>query len=226
KDELESLKSQLSEQMAEKEDKLSELEEEQDQLEDYKVSLEDEQEILRKQEAANQKAIELAKQEKQKLGHLAKENSNSGKSSGGSGSGVTSSGKFTHPVSNGVTSEYGQRWGKLHAGIDYGSPVGTSVKSAASGVVISTHTEYDGTMNGYGNAILISHSINGESYTTLYAHLSSISVSAGQTVSGGQTIGASGNTGSSTGPHLHFEIHKGGWNASKSNSVNPLNYLN
>ncbi|NAP01412.1 peptidoglycan DD-metalloendopeptidase family protein, partial [Halomonas sp. MG34] len=67
--------------------------------------------------------------------------------------------------------------------------------------------------------------LNGKTYTTLYAHLRSISVSAGQTVSQGQNIGQTGNSGGSTGPHLHFEVHEGGWNAAKSNSVNPMKFF-
>ncbi len=68
---------------------------------------------------------------------------------------------------------------------------------------------------------MVSHYINGKSYTTLYAHLSSISVSSGQKVSQGQKIGAVGSTGDSTGPHLHFEIHNGGY----GNPVNPRNHV-
>src|SRR5699024_1889643 len=151
--------------------------------------------------------------------------SNSDKSSIPEPSGAA---KFSYPTSVGITAGYVHRWGSLHACVDFGVGVGTPVSAAASGVVVSTNTENDGQMNGYGNVVLVAHSINGTTYTTLYAHLSSISVSAGDKVSRGQTIGASGNTGQSTGPHLHFEIHKGGWNASKSNSVNPLSsgYLN
>ncbi|MDC3416143.1 M23 family metallopeptidase [Aquibacillus sp. 3ASR75-54] len=95
----------------------------------------------------------------------------------------------------------------------------------ADGIVISTNTPWDGQMNGYGNVILIAHSVNGTVYTTLYAHLDSMSVTAGQSVSKGQTIGKMGSTGNVTGPHLHFEVHKGGWNAAKSNAVNPMNML-
>lgn len=135
-------------------------------------------------------------------------------------------GKFIWPANGPKTSDYGWRshpisgGKKLHAGMDIGVGIGTPLQAAASGVVISA-----GAMNGYGNTIMISHSIDGQSYTTLYAHLDSVSVSAGQHVSQGQTIGATGNTGGSTGPHLHFEIHEGGWNAAKSNSVDPLKYL-
>ena len=68
---------------------------------------------------------------------------------------------------------------------------------------------------------MISHSINGQTYTTVYAHLNSRSVGNMQTVSKGQVIGYMGNTGDSFGQHLHFELHRGGWNAAKSNAINP-----
>lgn len=133
---------------------------------------------------------------------------------------------LSYPVSAGITSGYGHRWGELHAGIDFGVPIGTPVRTAAPGVVIQTNTDGQPGMSGYGNVVLVSHYINGTSYTTLYAHLDSINVSQGQTVSAGQVIGSSGNTGQSTGPHLHFEVHRGGWNAAKSNSIDPLSMLN
>ncbi|MGN1399886.1 MAG: murein hydrolase activator EnvC family protein [Bacillus sp. (in: firmicutes)] len=128
-----------------------------------------------------------------------------------------SSGSWTKPAAGYLTSGYGARWGKLHAGIDIGGPVGTPVVAAASGVVIRSYFS-----SSYGNCILVSHSINGQVYTTLYAHLNSRNVSSGASVSKGQQIGTLGNTGRSTGPHLHFELHKGSWNASKSNAVNPV----
>src|SRR5690625_2738190 len=138
--------------------------------------------------------------------------------SGGGGGGGT----FIMPSAGGVTSEYGWRTHpihggtKLHAGMDIGVGIGSSVKAAASGVVSTV-----GSMGGYGNVVIISHSINGKSYTTLYAHLNSQSVSVGQSVSQGQEIAKSGNTGASTGPHLHFEIHQGGY----GNPVNPRNHM-
>src|SRR5699024_6866088 len=122
-------------------------------------------------------------------------------------------GDFIRPVGNGITSGFGHRWGRLHAGIDFGTPIGTPVKASASGSVRTT-----GTMSGYGTTIMVDHYVNGQVYTTLYAHLSSISVSPGQTVKQGQVIGNTGNTGRSTGPHLHFEIHPGGWR----NPSNPM----
>jgi len=204
--------------------------------EDEKNALE-EQAVKEKAERKKEEQSAKQKDEPKKEEQSEKQSTGtSGSSKSNSGTPKTTStapapsggGKFSYPTSGGITSGYGQRWGTLHAGVDFGVGVGTPVTAAASGVVISTNTTNDGQMNGYGNVILVAHSIGGSSYTTLYAHLSSMSVSAGDKVSRGQTIGASGNTGDSTGPHLHFEIHKGGWNASKSNSVDPLSsgYLN
>ena len=72
---------------------------------------------------------------------------------------------------------------------------------------------------------MITHSINGKTYQTLYAHLRNLGVGTMQTVSQGQFIGYMGNTGRSTGQHLHFEVHNGTWNGSKSNAVNPLSVV-
>src|SRR5690606_34029763 len=108
-----------------------------------------------------------------------------------------------------------------HRGVDIANATGTTVKAAASGYV-----SYAGAMGTYGNVVMITHSINGQAYTTVYAHLNSIAVSAGQGVSQGQYIAGMGSTGRSTGPHLHFEVHIGSWNGSRSNAVNPMNYIN
>ncbi|MDY0393223.1 M23 family metallopeptidase [Virgibacillus halophilus] len=132
-------------------------------------------------------------------------------------------GMLSYPVNAPITSGYEARWGTFHYGIDFGVPVGTPIHAAASGVVFMTSTENDGMMNGYGNVVLVTHVINGKTYTTLYAHLNSIDVSEGQTVSRGQVIAHSGNTGESTGPHMHFEVHNGNW--SYHGAVNPMPYL-
>ncbi|MBD2409502.1 hypothetical protein FACHB389_10675 [Nostoc calcicola FACHB-389] len=129
--------------------------------------------------------------------------------------------KFIRPVGKQypLTSGYGQRGGRLHAGVDIGCPVGTPVVSSASGVVASTVTECQvgdrGCGGRYGNIVIISHSGGWE---TRYAHLNTVSVTVGQQVLQGQVIGTSGNTGSSTGPHAHVEIRKNG------NSLNPLKF--
>lgn len=105
--------------------------------------------------------------------------------------------------------------GKGHNGIDLGTPIGTKVMSAAAGIVKGAG-DTDKTCQGasYGRWVLIEHT-NGLS--TLYAHLSVISVSEGQSVTAGQMIGLSGNTGYSTGPHLHFTVY-----ASQGVKVNSL----
>lgn len=109
---------------------------------------------------------------------------------------------FGMPVYGRVTSPFGLRRGKLHTGIDFGVSTGTRIKASESGTVI-----FAGWSGGYGYLVKISHD-NG--YTTYYAHNSRLYVKKGQTVSKGEAIAASGNTGNSTGPHLHFEIRKNG----------------
>ena len=105
------------------------------------------------------------------------------------------------PVSSGytITSRFGPRSSGNHTGLDIAAPTGTTIVAAAAGTV-TLSGNYG---NGYGNYIIIDH---GNSVRTLYAHCSSLSVSEGQYVSQGQVIGAVGNTGNSTGPHLHLEI--------------------
>ena len=115
------------------------------------------------------------------------------------------------PVSGPVTSPFGYRWGRLHAGIDIGAPYGTPIHAAASGTVVLA-----GWNGGYGNYTCIDH---GGGMATCYAHQSSYAVSSGAQVSQGQVIGYVGNTGHSFGAHLHFEVRING------NPVDPLGYL-
>ncbi|PIR68612.1 hypothetical protein COU49_00090 [Candidatus Nomurabacteria bacterium CG10_big_fil_rev_8_21_14_0_10_35_16] len=104
-----------------------------------------------------------------------------------------------------VTSPYGPRWGRFHRGTDFRASVGTPVKSMAEGVVVGTgDTDKCCPGASFGKWILIEYN-NGLSST--YGHLSLISVSKGQKVSRGQVVGYSGNTGSSTGPHLHVSVY-------------------
>ncbi|WP_441338459.1 M23 family metallopeptidase [Micromonospora sp. NBS 11-29] len=105
-----------------------------------------------------------------------------------------------------ITSCYGQRWGTLHAGIDFAMPDGTPIRAAAAGTVVKAGDMGD----GYGNSVFVDHH-NG--YLTHYAHQSRLLVGVGDTVKAGQVIGYEGSTGDSTGPHLHFEVHQGAmWN--------------
>lgn len=115
------------------------------------------------------------------------------------------------PVSGPVTSPYGMRWGRLHAGIDIAAPTGTPIRAAAAGTVVIA--AWNG---GYGNYTCIDH---GGGMATCYAHQSSYAVSSGAQVSQGQVIGYVGNTGHSFGAHLHFEVRINGA------PVDPLGYL-
>ncbi|MGW2724876.1 peptidoglycan DD-metalloendopeptidase family protein [Streptomyces sp. NPDC001492] len=99
--------------------------------------------------------------------------------------------------------EQGGHWSKGHSGIDFPKPTGTAVYSAADGVVLATHAYGTADNNAYGNFIIVLHANNTE---TMYAHLSSIDVSAGTKVKAGTPIGKVGATGNVTGPHLHFEV--------------------
>lgn len=120
---------------------------------------------------------------------------------------------FDTPVKSNFrfTSGFGQRWGRLHAGTDFAGPIGTPIYSTADGVV--THA---GWSSGYGRLIKIQHEFGIE---TRYAHLNRIRVSVGERVSRGERIGDMGNSGRSTGPHLHYEVRVGG------TPVNPMIYI-
>lgn len=120
---------------------------------------------------------------------------------------------FAIPVKNAFryTSGFGMRWGRMHSGTDFAAPHGTPIYATADGVV--THAEW---LSGYGRLIKIQHEFGIE---TRYAHLSKLSVKKGQRVSRGDLIGAMGNTGRSTGTHLHYEVRVGG------KAVNPMIYI-
>ncbi len=112
-----------------------------------------------------------------------------------------------------VTSCFGQRWGRLHAGVDLAAPDYTPILAAGAGVVVRA-----GVAQGYGNAVLIDH---GNGYLTHYGHLSEIIVTVGQHVDAGQEIGTEGETGHATGPHLHFEVHEGFY----QNPIEPTEWM-
>lgn len=119
--------------------------------------------------------------------------------------------RFTSPAAGELTSGFGYRWGRQHSGIDIANDVGTRIRAARSGRVV-----YAGWYSGYGYTVMIEHD---QGYTTLYGHLSEISVQNDQYIKGGQVIAYMGNTGNSTGPHLHFEVIKNGV------PINPYNVL-
>ncbi|WP_242649789.1 M23 family metallopeptidase [Yoonia litorea] len=120
---------------------------------------------------------------------------------------------FSMPVRSNFrfTSGFGPRWGRLHAGTDFAGPIGTPIYATADGVV-----SHAGWSSGYGRLIKIQHDFGIE---TRYAHLNSMDVRVGQRVSRGDRIGAMGNSGRSTGPHLHYEVRESG------DPVNPMNYI-
>ena len=113
-----------------------------------------------------------------------------------------------------ITQNYGETiTSAFHTGIDYACPIGTSILASDSGKVV--FAAWDKT--GYGNLVIVQHS---SGVSTLYAHLSNVSVFSGENVRQGELLGHSGNTGNSTGPHLHFEARYK-WNDYKTH-FNPM----
>lgn len=243
KTELDRLKRSLNGQKTEKNKLIDQLEKEQEKLKSEKVLLEkeysealdisaelqqkiiDEQnrlaEVARQQEAKRKAAAAAAAAAK------ASNSSNKGGGSAGSGSSTVnapqSNGTWIKPTNGRLTSTYGWRefgGSEFHYGIDLANSIGTPVWAAADGVV-----SYAAPLSTYGNCVIITHSINGQIYTTVYAHLNSFNVSVGTEVSQGQQIAAMGNTGRVTGPHLHFEVHIGPWRGQAVGSDNPLKYI-
>jgi murein DD-endopeptidase MepM/ murein hydrolase activator NlpD len=121
---------------------------------------------------------------------------------------------WVHPMPGaGVTSCFGPRWGTAHEGMDYAKPAGTPILAVGKGKIVKAGEAWD----GYGISVFVDH---GSGYLTHYAHMSRTAVRYGQTVKTGQVIGYEGSTGDSTGPHLHFEVHKGMWN-----QIEPASWL-
>lgn len=216
--ELESLKSSLSTQKAEKDAIMADLKEQQGQLKELTVSLEEEQRILAAQETAIKKAIQMEQQRLEEERRKAQENANNGNgNNNGSTPPPVSSGNFTRPAEGYISSGFRTRERPDHHGVDIAKGGTVPIVAAADGYVI--RSEYS---NSYGNVVYITHSIDGQIYTTVYAHMRSRSVGNMQMVKKGQLIGYMGNTGYSFGQHLHFELHRGAWNSAKSNAINPV----
>ncbi|MEK4922393.1 peptidoglycan DD-metalloendopeptidase family protein [Cytobacillus sp. FSL R5-0569] len=108
------------------------------------------------------------------------------------------------------TSPFGQRWGKLHGGVDYAAPTGTPIPSQTAGVVSYASNGFNG---GFGNLVKVKQG----AFEHYYAHMSRILASVGQSVKRGTALGLVGSTGNSTGPHVHYELRKNGVR------LNPLN---
>jgi murein DD-endopeptidase MepM/ murein hydrolase activator NlpD len=130
---------------------------------------------------------------------------------GDSFTGTVSKSGLIWPIRGRLTSGFGRRWGRLHAGIDIAAPRGTPIRAARAGKVI-----FSGWVGGYGNAVIINH---GGGMATLYGHQSRRAVRVGQIVKQGEVIGYVGSTGHSTGNHLHFETRING------RAQNPRRYL-
>jgi len=141
-------------------------------------------------------------------------------------------GGWTLPLRPGtyrVGSGFGPRWGRLHAGVDLMAVTGTPIYAAAAGVVLSAHCtsaycDRPGSigLGGCGWTVNINH---GGGIVTRYCHAVRLGVRAGQQVSAGQVIGWVGSTGNSSGPHLHFEVHRHAPPATNQNATDPVRFL-
>ncbi|MBE4907034.1 peptidoglycan DD-metalloendopeptidase family protein [Bacillus luteolus] len=209
---LEAMKVELNKHIKEKNEIMSQLKKQEEEIHSHLEELEDEEKLLAAQEAAIKKEIKAWEKRQREIEEARKK---------GQTPKVTD-GNFMNPTTGRLTSGYGHRWGSLHAGVDIANrSANVPVVAAAAGTVFRSYYS-----SSYGNVVFITHNINGQIYTTVYAHLESRNVSEGQSVDKGTRIGYMGNTGRSYGKHLHFEIHKGPWNNSKSNSVDPRKYIN
>ncbi|MCL7746680.1 murein hydrolase activator EnvC family protein [Halalkalibacter alkaliphilus] len=245
-EQLETLMAELEAQRQQKDRVMKQLEQKEGELHADLGALEDEAGILRAQERALKQELaefEAAEERRKKAeaeaqaqaqasrsGSSSSSSSSSGSSSNGSSQvhsapPVTNSG-FMRPATGTITSQFGPRatfGGRMHYGIDIGKNGRTGdvpVVAVQDGTVVRSYYS-----SSYGNTVIIAHQVNGQLVTTLYAHLENREVSNGQRVSKGQRLGMMGNTGQSFGPHLHFEVHEGGWNGAKSNAVDPLRYI-
>ncbi len=225
KQELETNKNEVTTAKAEKESVATELKSSKQEKDEQVANLsQEEKDIQERMDEYNSSSDKIEQEIKELEEKLAAQNkpitppSSSGSSSGGSYVAPTN-GALQKPVQGGIVSA---TWyypsGNYHGAIDYAVPSGTPIYAAADGIVVST-----GSLSyGYGTYVVIRHTSIG--LETWYAHgtVGSISVSIGQTVSRGQQIMLSGNTGNSTGPHLHFEARTSPYGT--SNRVYPPNY--
>ena len=236
KSDIETEKTQLEADKKELDTSLAQTEQKKTSLKSLKNEKEDYVDQLTAEEKEVQEEIEELEEENRKIANEIKEaqiryqkqleelkNNSSNSSNSQSGSGY-----FIRPVSSGpITATAYYSSGKFHGAVDYGVSVGTPVKAAADGVVMTTKN----LSSSYGTYVVIQHA-NG--LQTYYAHgkSGSISVEPGEIVKQGQQIMLSGNTGNSSGPHLHFEVRKSPYNYSYSakaygqdSRVDPLQYL-
>ena len=170
-------------------------------------------------EAGHQAMLDEAAEDEARIQALIRQQQSGGSSGGGGGSGSNSGvAGYIWPtiISRVVPSPYGERWCPFHGyeshnGADIDAARGSAVLAAKSGRVIQA-----GWNGGYGISVMIAHD---DGITTLYGHMDGCSVSVGQTVSQGETIGICGNTGNSSGAHIHYTMYKNG------GTIDPLPYL-
>ncbi|MFJ7728293.1 murein hydrolase activator EnvC family protein [Neobacillus sp. NPDC097160] len=215
---LEKMNQQLSAQKAEKDKLLATLKNQEAEEHEHIMDLTEQEQLLAAQEAAIQKAIKM---EQEAQARAAAEAAKNNQASGGGGASTVipnnSSGYWTQPAVGRFSSGFGGRSGGNHYGVDIANATQVPIVAAADGVVIKSYSS-----TSYGECIFISHSINGQVYTTVYAHMSSRIASNGAVVKKGQQIGVMGNTGASEGQHLHFELHKGPWTQDKRYAIDPV----
>lgn len=235
--ELEALKKDLQSQMKEKEKLLNELKEEEEHLHAEYEELENLAELIKEQEKS------FARQQAERAKKASSENKQASRSNHGKkkAANPTSKSSKTNRPSSGsgklIMPTYGiyQRgFGNGHYGIDISNVNKPPVRAAATGTVVRVKTgcapRVGSCGGGFGNHVIIAHTLStGEKIATLYAHLDpgSITVRTGQSVSQGTVIGKMGNTGrvsGRTGIHLHFEVHKGGYQG-RSSAVDPQLYF-
>lgn len=179
--------------------------------------------------ANDQKIQDLIAAQKAYEEELRRQQQEAAANGGGSGDGTIGDGEFDYPTGGGGVDGFSPMWPLPgvsyvscyyggydgHRGMDIAGPYGTPIVAAESGTVIEANN-YDSWGDSWGYYVLIYH--NG-TFTTRYAHMSSMIVSTGQTVEKGQLIGYEGDTGNVTGPHLHFEVYQNG------SRVDPMNFL-
>jgi len=184
------------------------------------ITIENNSEIIELTEITEEQALQekieayrIDKEKRDEEARQAAEKQRQVTSRSGGYSRIESSGSSQHPLDSYtcISSEFGPRWGRTHTGVDFATPIGTEVHAWKAGKVICASWT-----GGYGNYIKIQHD---DGTISCYGHLSQYTCSVGDYVNCHELIAYSGNTGNSTGPHLHFEI--------KINDqfVNPLNYL-
>ena len=220
---LKNMNQQLTEQKKEKDKLLASLKDQEEEAHEGMMELKEQEQLLSAQEAAIQQAIQLEKEAQARAAAEAKKGSSSNTNGGNdrapesNSTPNVSSGFWTQPTTGYLSSGFGGRGSETHFGVDIANRTKMPIVAAASGVVIRSY--YSST---YGNCIFVSHSINGQVYTTIYAHMTQRYVGSGARVKKGQKIGLMGNTGASRGQHLHFELHKGPWTIDKRYAINPV----